>query len=99
MTDLDAPADKWTIATVAECWRYPVKSLQGHREDALTIGMAGIQGDRDRALIDGGSGHLMSAKRTSALLDAAGRDGAIELPDGTRVSWDAPDVDDALSAW
>ncbi len=85
--------------TVAECWRYPVKSLQGHREDVLTIGTSGVAGDRQRALIDVETGHLISAKRRSKLLEAVGRDGAIELPGGTSVSWDAPDVDEQLSGW
>jgi uncharacterized protein YcbX len=76
-----------------------VKSLQGNEEQALTIGSEGVAGDRQRALVDESSGHLLSAKRVSALLGASGREGAIELPDGTELSWDADDVDDALSAW
>ena len=66
-------------ATVAECWRYPVKSLQGHRADALEVRATGVTGDRERALIDAGTGHLLSAKRVGALLGAVGRQRASAL--------------------
>jgi uncharacterized protein len=85
--------------TVATCWRYPVKSLQGLRTGELTITPAGVVGDRVRGLVDAGDGHLLSAKRTAALLDAAATDVAITLPDGTVVNLDHPLADDVLSAW
>ena len=87
------------IGSVAQCWTFPVKSLQGQFVPWIEIGTTGVAGDRARGLIDVDSGRLLSAKRISALLDAIGRDGSVELPDGTVVGWDAPDVDDVLSDW
>lgn len=87
------------IGTVAECRRYPVKSLQGLVADRLDVGTDGVEGDRRHALVDPDGGHLLSAKRTSALLQASADDAAITLPGGTIVRFDAPDADGLLSAW
>ncbi len=87
------------LGTVARCWRYPVKSLQGLEPGALEIGPGGVIGDRTHALVDPVAGHLLSAKRTSALLQGAATDNAITLPDGTAIALDDPDADDVLSAW
>jgi len=86
-------------AVVTGCWRYPVKSLQGLAMPALDVGADGVIGDRGHALLDVESGRLMSAKRTSVLLQAAADDEAITLPDGSVVSLSAADVDAVLSAW
>ena len=86
------------LGTVQACWRYPVKSMQGLSVDHLQLFERGVGGDRARALIDG-DGHLMSAKRTSALLDASADDDGITLPDGTVLAWDDDAVDAALSTW
>ena len=86
-------------AVVTACWRYPVKSLQGLAVPALDVGEGGVAGDRVHALVDVESGRLMSAKRTSVMLQAAADDEAITLPDGSVVSLDAADVDAVLSAW
>jgi MOSC domain-containing protein len=99
---VDAP-----VATVAECWRFPVKSLQGAPVERVEVGDLGIRGDRAWALVDPASGHTLSAKTVPALLDAfatADGDGdgdgvTIALPDGTRLVAGAAGTDDALSAW
>ena len=86
-------------ATVAELWRYPVKSFQGRSATALTVGPGGVVGDRGWALVDVGSGRVLSAKRTAALLGGTGGDDAITLPDGRALPLDGPAVHDELSAW
>ncbi len=88
-----------TSGTVTACWRYPVKSMQGLEMASLDIGPTGVAGDRSFALVDPETGHLLSAKRVSALLLPAATDEAITLPDGTTVAVDAPDADDVISAW
>jgi hypothetical protein len=87
------------LGTVAELYRYPVKSMQGQRVHSLRIGPEGAEGDRSWALIDVATGKLMSAKRWSKLLLAETDDGGITLPDGTRLPFDGPHVDAELSAW
>jgi len=87
------------IGTVGQCWRYPVKSLQGLNAPSLVVTDEGIEGDRQWGLIDGASGRLLSAKLTSGLLMASATDDAIELPDGTRVELTDPDAASALSQW
>jgi MOSC domain-containing protein len=84
---------------VLELWRYPVKSLQGQRLDAVDVGPQGLTGDRQWALFDRSTGFGLTARRVPDLLFAAGRlraDGDVEvvLPDGT-VTAD----DDVLSDW
>ncbi len=96
MADL---ATSTAVGTVASCWRYPVKSLQGSTADALVVDAAGVGGDRAHALIDPATGHLLSAKRVSALLQAAAGDERITLPDGQVLRYDDPSLDAALSAW
>jgi uncharacterized protein YcbX len=85
---------------VTACWRYPVKSLQGHEVDDLQIAAQGVLGDRRWAVIDDADGRLASAKRYSVLLAASVDGRHIVLPDGGRVAL----VDDettraALSEW
>lgn len=97
------------LGTVAELWRYPVKSLQGEPLRAATVGPDGVVGDRRFGLVTP-SGHVLSAKSERSLLAASARwigDGAsdgdgdveITLPDGRRVRSGDPATDDALSAW
>ena len=87
------------IGSIGECWRYPVKSLQGVCADAVDLTAGGVRGDRAFGLVEVGSGRLMSAKRFSALLTAAADDEAITLPDGRVLALDAADVDARLSEW
>jgi uncharacterized protein YcbX len=85
--------------TVGGCWRYPVKSFQGLAQDRLSIGAAGVAGDRTFGLIDVEADRLLSAKRTAALLLATATDDTVTLPDGSTFSVDDPSLDDALTAW
>jgi uncharacterized protein YcbX len=41
------------IGTVAEIWRYPVKSMSGERLDCCPVTATGLEGDRRWALVDG----------------------------------------------
>ncbi|MBA3281966.1 MAG: MOSC domain-containing protein [Acidimicrobiia bacterium] len=61
--------------------------------------LEGVVGDRSRGVVDAATGHLMSAKRTAALLHGSADDRAMTLPDGSVVAYDDPDADDRLSAW
>jgi uncharacterized protein YcbX len=84
---------------VTELWRFPVKSLQGERLDAVEVTERGLAGDRAWALQDGSTGLFLTARREPELLFAAARlddDGAalITLPDGPTAADDG-----ALSAW
>lgn len=96
------PPSAGQIGTVARCWRFPVKSLQGLEPSSVEIGPTGIVGDRTRGLLDrsdGAGDRLLSAKRTAALLEASATDEAITLPNGTVVAFDDPAADDVLSTW
>ncbi|HWJ97351.1 MAG TPA: MOSC domain-containing protein [Acidimicrobiales bacterium] len=88
-----------TLGTLVDCWRYPVKSLQGGRTEHLVIGPSGVDGDRTHAVIDPGSGHLLSAKRVSALLHGSATDERITFPDGQVLRFDDPAIDQVLSDW
>jgi uncharacterized protein len=84
---------------VVELWRYPVKSLQGEALESVPVGPDGLEGDRQFAIYDVGTGFGLTARRMPELLFAAARladDGSPEvtLPDGTVVA-----DDDALSSW
>jgi len=64
--------DDATVGSVAEIWRYPVKSMGGDRLPETTLDATGIPGDRRLALRDLGSGKILSAKQprvANALLD------------------------------
>ncbi len=84
--------------------RYPVKSMLGESVDSLFVDKGGAEGDRRLALIDAETGHVASAKHARlwrGLLQCtatacAGRVN-IRLPDGTNLTSDDPDVDEALS--
>jgi uncharacterized protein YcbX len=87
------------VGTVAQCWRYPVKSLQGLQVGDLAVGTAGVAGDRTYGLVDPSDGRILGAKRVGKLLEASADDERITLPDGTVVAVDDPAADAALSAW
>ena len=60
------------VGTVAEVWRYPVKSLHGERLDRrVAVGPAGVEGDRRRAVVDEVTGKVLSAKTVPQLLSAS----------------------------
>jgi uncharacterized protein len=87
------------VGTVERCWQYPVKSMQGHELDALTLRPSGVVGDRAWGLLDAETGHVLSAKRLGRLLGATGHADRIELPDGTIVATDDRDASATLSGW
>src|SRR5687767_9233806 len=91
------------VGTVAELWRYPVKSMQGERVERLEVGPGGAVGDRTLAVVDPALGKVLSAKLHAPLLEASARidggDVVVTLPDGTSHAASDPGVHAALSAW
>lgn len=91
------------VGTVAQLWRYPVKSFQGEQVDTLDVAPGGSPGDRILAVVDPAAQKVLSAKRYADLLMASARlDGErviITLPDGAEHASDDTGVHDALSAW
>ena len=60
------------VGTIAEVWRYPVKSLPGERlHQRVAVGPDGVDGDRRRAVVDEATGKVLSAKTVPALLLSA----------------------------
>ena len=55
---------------VVSLWRYPVKSMQGEELATATIDELGIEGDRQWALVDLGTGLALTARRVPELLFA-----------------------------
>jgi len=99
------------VGSVAELWRYPVKSMGGERIEAARLtDMAAIEGDRVFAVMDVESGKVLSAKRVPRLLEASAayltddreaRDAgrvAIDIG-GRQVTSEDPAVDRVLSEW
>jgi uncharacterized protein YcbX len=91
------------VGTVAEVWRYPVKSMQGERVERLELGPGGAVGDRGLAVVDRSLGKVLSAKLHAPLLEASARvegdDVVLTLPDGSSHAASDPGVHAALSAW
>lgn len=91
------------VGTIAQVWRYPVKSFQGERVESLDLAPGGATGDRTLAVVDPAAGKVLSAKRYADLVLASARlDGerlAITLPDGSEHASDDPDVHQVLSDW
>lgn len=92
------------VGTVAEVWRYPVKSMQGERVDRMEVAPGGAPGDRVLAVVDPAAGKVLSAKRYAPLLEAsarldAGGEVVVTLPDGREHAASDPGVHAALSAW
>lgn len=86
-------------STVAQIWRYPVKSLQGETVPAADIDGLGVPGDRQWGIVDLGTGLTLTARRAPELLHAWARlvdpdTVEVTLPDGT-IATD----DETLSAW
>jgi hypothetical protein len=50
------------VGSVAELWRFPVKSMKGERLERAQLTEAGLVGDRAYALIDVDTGKVVSAK-------------------------------------
>ena len=59
------------VGTVAEIWRYPVKSLAGEQLDSCTISPTGLEADRRWAFVDGTAnraGKLFTATEDKQLM-------------------------------
>jgi uncharacterized protein YcbX len=91
------------LGTVAQLWRYPVKSFQGEPVERLEIGPGGATGDRVYAVVDPVAGKVLSAKRYAELLLASARwegdEVVLMLPDGDEHAAGDPKVHVALSEW
>lgn len=91
------------VGTVAQLWRYPVKSLQGEQVERLEVGPGGAAGDRVFAVVDPAAAKVLSGKRWPQLLMASARqqgaDVVLTLPDGAEHAASDPGVHAALSAW
>ncbi|HLI44315.1 MAG TPA: MOSC N-terminal beta barrel domain-containing protein [Acidimicrobiales bacterium] len=97
--------------TIFELWRYPIKSMRGEPVEQAAVTERGLAGDRTYAVVDAESGKVASAKHprlwggllhcAARYLSPPGADApapvAIELPDGTEVRSDDPEVDRRLS--
>lgn len=90
-------------------WRYPVKSMAGHRLDRCVVNAMGIPGDRGWALRDEATKEIRGAKRWPILMQCAAEyceepapgttaNAVMRLPDGSFVRTDAPDAAERLSA-
>jgi uncharacterized protein YcbX len=91
------------VGTIAQIWRYPVKSLQGEQVERLEIAPGGAAGDRVLAVVDPATRKVMSAKRYADLLLASARQVGdsivVTLPDGSEHDAADPGVHAALSGW
>lgn len=101
-----------TVGTVVSVRRYPVKSMQGEELNAAWLTLRGLLGDRALALVDASDGKVVSAKnprKWPAMFDFRGEfvqppqpgeplpPVRITLPDGTSLTSQQPDIDEALS--
>ena len=75
---------------VLELWRYPVKSLQGERLDAVVVSQSGFEGDRRFALFYVETGFGLTARRVPELLFASAR---LTAEDPFAADLDAPVAD------
>lgn len=101
--------DEQIIGTIAEIWRYPVKSMRGEQVTAVSIGPQGLLGDRALALREVSSGHLVSAKKWPRMLELRATyihppglpldpaNVAIELPGAPTIAAADPALDGLLS--
>jgi uncharacterized protein YcbX len=55
---------------IEEIWRYPVKSMGGHRMAAVDVTELGIEGDRTWGLVDDATGMVLTGRREPRLLMA-----------------------------
>ena len=97
------------VGSVAQLWRYPVKSMMGETVGEAAVDANGVAGDRGWAVRDEVRGGIRGAKKIGALMTLAARycdeptaerrapDAEILLPDGRRVRTSDPDVDAQVS--
>lgn len=101
------------VGSIAALWRYPVKSMQGEELNATEVTERGLLGDRAFALIDRDDGKVATAKnprkwphlfdfRAAFVEPPQGQETLpslrITLPDGTSLTSEQSNPDDALSA-
>ena len=90
-----------TEMKVAEVWRYPVKSMLGEELNQAEVEPAGIQGDRQWAVVDAESGVSLSAKRYAELLSCRAwtndSEIMIALPDGSEFPVSSTEAANGLS--
>ena len=96
-----------SVGRVKTLWRYPVKSMMGEEiSESLVTGL-GLPGDRGWALRD--NVQVRGAKKFPVLMQCRARyteepkddiipNVTLELPDGSRVTSDAADIHNRLSA-
>lgn len=99
------------VASVAELWRYPVKSMAGERIEETRLGGSGLHGDRLWAVRDLEEGMTGTGRRLAGLMacsaryvDEPGADAGpgnspevvITFPDGSERSSADPAIDEAL---
>jgi len=102
------------LGSVAELWRFPVKSMGGERLEEADVTEQGVLGDRAYALVETDTGKVVSAKSVrlfpkllnckAAFVEPLRHGGSmppvrITLPDGAALRSDAADCDRALSAY
>jgi hypothetical protein len=97
------------VGTIAQLWRYPVKSMGGERLRSARLSWRGIPGDRGWAVYDEARGGVTNAKRLPPLRTCRARYAAepvpgdrpppaeITLPDGTTVPTGSPGIPGRLS--
>ena len=98
------------LGTVASLHRFPVKSMRGERLQRADLGSAGLDGDREWALLDA-EDHWVSAKTNrgrwrlydgmldlSAVTASTGDAVVVALPDGRTATPGTPEADALLSA-
>lgn len=90
---------------IAQLWQHPVKSMIGVRVERAELVATGMVGDRGWAVRDEVRGGIRGAKKIGGLMRLAARyvgdhtgPVEIELPDGTVVRSDDPDVEARVSA-
>lgn len=87
---------------ISQIWRYPVKSMQGEQLAEANVGPAGLEGDREWAVVDAESGVSLSAKRYKILLEChawtSDSGVMIRLPDGSEHAAGSDAAAAALSA-
>src|SRR5205085_2951942 len=101
------------VGTVAEIWRYPVKSMGGERLARSAIAARGLHADRMWAVRDVDLDAFTTARRWPVLLQCSARFAAdpadrsaepgdvleviVTFPDGTEASSSDPAIHDRLS--
>src|SRR5580704_6024073 len=94
------------VGSVAELWRFPVKSMRGEQLQEAVVTERGVLGDRAYALIETDTGKVVSAKSVKLFPDILNCKAKfveppqmegdippvqISLPDGTMLRSDSAD--------